>query len=284
MQLPSTDGVKIAVHDLGGTGPALLIAHANGFHGRCYIPLAQALSHDAHSVAFDLRGHGDTARPEGDVSWRAYADDAQAIASWLVARGGGPIDAFGHSLGATCLLMVAHRQPGLIRRIVAFEPIVHPSPAAIGEALDDAIGDVENPMVAGARRRRDSFPSYEAALARFSARPPLNAFTPAALEAYVRFGFAEGAGKVHLKCTPDTEASTYATARSNAAWDLLPDIQAEVLVVSGRVEPAQPSAVAHEVAARLPKGRYLQLDELDHFGPMTHPLELAAIISKELAR
>ena len=40
MLVPSTDGVRIAVHDLGGTGSALLVSHATGFHGRCYIPVS----------------------------------------------------------------------------------------------------------------------------------------------------------------------------------------------------------------------------------------------------
>ena len=30
MLVPSTDGVRIAVHDLGGTGSALLVSHATG--------------------------------------------------------------------------------------------------------------------------------------------------------------------------------------------------------------------------------------------------------------
>ncbi|MEQ1702944.1 MAG: hypothetical protein ABMA25_22790 [Ilumatobacteraceae bacterium] len=46
------------------------------------------------------------------------------------------------------------------------------------------------------------------------------------------------------------------------------------------VVPAAPEGVAE----RLPNGRYLQRDELDHFGPMTHPAEVAAIIAAELAR
>ena len=32
-------GVSIAVHSLGGQGPVLLLAPANGFHGRCYQPV-----------------------------------------------------------------------------------------------------------------------------------------------------------------------------------------------------------------------------------------------------
>lgn len=34
-------GVDVAVHSLGGRGPILLFAPANGFHGRCYEPVVR---------------------------------------------------------------------------------------------------------------------------------------------------------------------------------------------------------------------------------------------------
>jgi pimeloyl-ACP methyl ester carboxylesterase len=44
-----------------------------------------------------------------------------------------------------------------------------------------------------------------------------------------------------------------------------------------------PSMIAEAVAERLPNGRYLQRDDMDHFGPMTHPAECAEILRAELA-
>jgi hypothetical protein len=64
----------------------------------------------------------------------------------------------------------------------------------------------------------------------------------------------------------------------------LPEIATEVLVVSGRVEEFQPSTIARQVADRLPNGRYLQLDQLDHFGPMVRPLLVADVIAQDLSR
>lgn len=282
MRVPSTDGVQIAVHDLGGTGTPLLISHATGFHGRCYIPLADALASSFHSTAFDYRGHGDTRRPAGDIDWERYGDDAVAMATWLVERTGAPIDAFGHSMGGGCLLMAAHRAPQLFRRLVVFEPIVFP-PGGVG---DTPTGEgFESPMVVGARRRRTTFASYDAAIANFAGKPPLNAFTPQALEAYVRYGFAESVdGEVHLKCSPETEAGTFATGGRHQTWEHLPTIETEVLVVAGVLQPLQPSMVAKPISERLPNGRYVQRDDLDHFGPMTHPLEIGELISAELNR
>ena len=284
MHIPSIDGLPIAVHDLAGTGTPLLIAHATGFHGRCYIPLADELAASFHSTAFDYRGHGDTPRPAGAINWDRYGDDTVAIATWLVEQTGAPIDAFGHSMGGGCLLMAAHRAPELFHRLVLFEPIVFP-PGGIGGAPTGGAEDVESPMVVGARRRRVTFDSYDAAIANFAAKPPLDAFTPQALDAYVRYGFAQGAdGKVHLKCLPETEAGTFATSGLHPTWEHLPTITTEVSVIAGVLQPMQPAMVAQLIAERLPNGRFSQSDGLDHFGPMTHPAAVAELIAGELNR
>jgi pimeloyl-ACP methyl ester carboxylesterase len=272
----SSNGTDLAVHDLGGEGPALLISHATGFHGRCYLPMSDVLGDRFHSVAFDYRGHGDSTRPDGEVEWLRYGDDAVAMGSAMCEAFGRPIVGFGHSMGGASLLMAAHREPTLFSKLVVFEPIVFP-PAGIRDPGD------ESPLVAGARRRRSSFPSYEAAIANYAAKPPLRSFTPAALEAYVRFGFRGGDdGQVHLKCLPETEAQTFEGGGLHRTWDVLGEIHTPVLVVAGKVEPMQPSHIAAGVAEQLPNGTYLELSELDHFAPMTHPDEMAALVAEYL--
>jgi pimeloyl-ACP methyl ester carboxylesterase len=275
MQVTAPDGTHIAVHDLGGDGPTLLVSHATGFHGRCYLPLAHALAGRFHSVALDYRGHGDTARIHGQhIDWNHYGDDAEAVARSLPT----PVAAFGHSMGGAALLIAAHRDPSLFSSLVLFEPIVFP-PEGIRPGTDGP-----SPMVEAARRRRASFPSYQAAIDNYASKPPLNAFTPEALQAYVHFGFSEDEiGHVHLKCTPHTEARTFEMSGSHRAWDYLPEIEVPVLVVAGVVTPMQPASIAAAVADRLPNGRYLQVDTLDHFGPMTHPDVVGEIVAKALA-
>lgn len=270
----SSFGVELAVHDLGGTGPLLLLSHATGFHGHCYVPLAHRLADRFHSIAFDYRGHGDTPlAADRAIDWHEYGDDALAMGTWAHDQAGGPVVAFGHSMGGACLLMAAHRNPGLFSRLVVFEPIVFPPPEP-GAAPHDSV------LSAGARRRRSVFPSYEAAIANYAAKPPLGAFTPEALDAYVRHGFAEGAdGQVHLKCRPETEAGTFDTGGLHRTWDLLTDIATPVMVVAGLPSDQQPSKIAAGIAEQLPNATYVQRDDLDHFGPMTHPDVVAGLIA-----
>jgi pimeloyl-ACP methyl ester carboxylesterase len=278
VRLPSSDGVDLALHDLGGRGRPLLISHATGFHGRCYAPLAGALADDFHSRAVDYRGHGASTRPSGwaggALDWRGCGDDAVVTAGTIAP--GGDLVAFGHSMGGAALLMAAARRPGLFARLVLFEPIVYPPP--------DPLPDPEEfPLVVGARRRRPRFDSYTAAYENFASKPPLSWFDPAALRAYVDHGFRPvdpdlADGEVELRCSPAFEAATFAGSMTNGVWDLLPSIETPVLVLAGAHEDDQPSRIAPLVAEALPNAEFISLPHMTHFGPFTHLTEIAALI------
>lgn len=276
-RVPSSDGVTVAVHELAGAAgpqhPVLLIAHATGFHGHAYLPIAKRLAPRIHTVAFDFRGHGDTPRPpDWQVDWERYGDDAVVAAEAAAALPGAEdgLIGFGHSMGGSGLLMAA-RRPDLFRLLVVFEPIVHP------EALTGA-ANVDNPWVTGARRRRPVFDSFETAAANYASKPPLSAFDPDALDAYVRHGLRADGDHVRLKCEPEHEARTFEQGGVQRTWDLLGHVAAPVVVVAGHVAEGHPSAVAQLVADELPRGRFVVADALDHFGPFTDPGAVAGII------
>ena len=44
MRVPSTDGVELELHDFGGDGPTLLIAHATGMCAGAYLPMVPLLA------------------------------------------------------------------------------------------------------------------------------------------------------------------------------------------------------------------------------------------------
>ena len=76
----STGGVDVALHDLGGDGPPLLLTHATGFCGPVWRPLARHLADRYHAYAPDLRGHGESVTPVGlDFHWGGFADDVLAV-------------------------------------------------------------------------------------------------------------------------------------------------------------------------------------------------------------
>lgn len=280
IRVESEDGTPVAVHDLGGQTtaegpPLLLFCHATGFHGRCYLPMAEALGDRFHSVALDFHGHGETPRPpDWQVDWQRYGDDALAVARTVAPSGG--VVGVGHSLGGAALVMAAHRQPELFDLLVLYEPVIYP-PREVRFVRHGPSG-----LAAGARRRRATFPSIEAAYERYAAKPPLNAFEPAALWSYVTHGFGpdpDDPTAVRLCCEPEHEARTFELGAEHRTWDLLPDVHVPVVVVRGRVEETTPSTVADAVADRLADGRPVALEQLDHFAPMTHPRVVADVVA-----
>jgi pimeloyl-ACP methyl ester carboxylesterase len=269
--VPSSDGVTLPVHDFGGAGPLVLLSHATGFHGLVWRPMAAALAPRWHPVSFDYRAHGDAPAPDSDhFHWWGFGEDAAAMAAALGAPG---LLGVGHSMGGAALLMAELAVPGTFRALVLFEPIVFPSaPPPTGEAPSLAVG---------ARRRRTTYPSYDAVLASYAAKPPLNVFTPDALDAYVRHGFrADADGSVSLKCLPEHEARTYEMAAGNGVFERLAEVGCPVLVVAGREDGSPPPAIAPAVAEQLPHGRFQRLETVSHFGPMEDPPLLASVVDE----
>jgi pimeloyl-ACP methyl ester carboxylesterase len=273
MQVPSTDGVVVTVHDLGGTGEPFLICHATGFLGRVYEPMAADLTARHHVYALDFRGHGDTARPANErFDWSGMADDLEAVIAALTDE---PIRVFGHSMGGAVAMLVEQRQPGTLRSAYLYEPIIVPT-----EGLLD--GD-NNSMAESARRRRASFPSKAEALLRYASRPPLNGLQASALFAYVEHGFTEEPdGTARLKCSPDDEAATFA-ATGKATVDLVTKIQTPTVVAVGKDEGSwSPSMFGPAIVDAMPNASLEPHPKLGHFGPLQDPTTIAdAILVRE---
>jgi hypothetical protein len=123
-----------------------------------------------------------------------------------------------------------------------------------------------------ARKRRQSFPSRQEARNNFAAKPPMNKFDGAALDAYVTYGFVDdAAGGVILACTGDDEASVYEGAPGSHAWERLADVRPPVTVLGG-FDPRDPvSRFIEDVARQVQRGAARRLEGLTHFGPFEDP-------------
>ena len=271
----STDDVTLAVHDLGGEGRPLLWCHATGFHGRVWRAMAAEFP-DRHNLALDFRAYGDSTPPaSGRIVWDGFGDDVLAVIDTLQLD---QVQVVGHSKGGAAALMAATRNPERFDRIACYEPIVFPG------TPEERASAGENPMAAGARRRRTSFDSMEDATANFSAKPPLAVLRDDVLDDYVRFGFRQEAdGTVTLKAEPEYEAQTYEMGSRHATFDHLAELGLPVLIgASG--DGGMPAQMAPLVAERLPNAELVRFDDLDHFGPLADPPAVAAVIRGFLAR
>jgi pimeloyl-ACP methyl ester carboxylesterase len=276
-----SDGVRLAVHDLGGDGEPLVVLHATGFAARVYEPLVAHLSGRHHVWGIDLRGHGHSTAPaNGDFDWFRSAGD---VITALDAIGASEITAFGHSLGGAMTLLVELARPGLVRAAYVFEPIVWPT------GFSHPGGT--NPLATVAVKRREVFASRAEALERYAARPPLGALRADCLAAYVRHGFEDlPDGTVRLRCRAASEGATF-NAETKVTIDRVASVATRLTVAVGgrRPPPSQPgpeggpASLAAAVVATLPDARLVEYPTLGHFGPLQDPETIAADILTAVA-
>jgi pimeloyl-ACP methyl ester carboxylesterase len=261
--------VEVEVYDFGGVGPDLLLAHATGFCAEVFSPLAAHLSTRFHCWALDLRVHGRSGRPaDGDLAWTGFAVDILAVVEHL---GLDAPSGFGHSCGGASVLLAEELAPGTFNALYCFEPVVFPGVSDPGDTAD-------NPLSAGARRRRSEFPSAEKALANFSSKPPFGDFDPAALAGYVEGGFepvpAEEGGDgraVRLRCRREDEAAVYAQGSSHPTFARLPEIGCPVTLACGEETDSFGPAALEADARRLRHARIEVFPRIGHFGPLQRP-------------
>jgi len=258
----SPDGSDIAVHDLGGSGEPLLLAHATGFHAMVFAELARQLPF--RSYALDLRAHG-CSRAAGtwEGAWAGFASDVLTVVHGLGLRR--PYG-FGHSCGGAALVLAEEAEPGTFRHLYCYEPIIPP-------LLDPMPPSYYHALAAGALKRRERFASKAEALANYSTKPQLSSLDPAVLAAYVEHGFEEGPdGTVHLRCRPADEARTFANSMSHDAFRNLPLVACPVDLACGGLTDSFGEVVVQAIHARFGehqgRSRVTVFESLDHFGPL----------------
>ncbi len=271
-RFPSSRGVSLAVHDYGGSGRPTLLAHATGLHGAVWEPFAAALGDGFQRWALDFRAHGHSIVPPNQpLPWTEFGEDVEAVVDHLASQPGQFLG-IGHSMGGAALLLAEQAHPGTFAGLWLFEPIaLPPTPRQEDRPAD---------LAESAARRRESFPNAAAALAHYSAKPPLNTWQAAALAAYVRHGFAAGDdGAVHLACRPADEAQIFRGGRSHQAFSRLGEVHCPVVVVCGEDLLTPPGAIAETIALALPHGSLERHRFMGHFGPLEAPRTLAASVA-----
>jgi pimeloyl-ACP methyl ester carboxylesterase len=257
----SSDGVTVALHDLGGSGAPFLVCHATGFCGGAYGPLAEHLALERHVWALDFRGHGDSTAPTGDrYDWDGAADDLEAVVDAVTDE---PVDVFGHSMGGAAAMILERRRPGTVRSAYLFEPIIVPA---------ERPTTVQNPLAEAARRRRAVFPSKGAALLRYATKTPLRVLNAAALAAYVEHGFEDlPDGTARLKLDPAQEAAVFEAA-GKATIDTVRGLDVPVVVAVGVAEGEWgPATFGPAIVDAMPNARLESFPRLGHFGPLEDP-------------
>lgn len=264
------------LHEFGGEGPVVHLAHANGFPPGSYRLLADALVERYRVIALPSRALWPGSQPETVRDWRALADDLILGLDELGLRG---ILGIGHSIGGVLTMWAAIRRPDLFRAVVLIDPVILPPAWLLTLRVMRCVGLYwRQPLVQGALRRRRVWPSQPACYESYWNKPLFANWPEASLRAYVEAGTRPRAdGQVELVYSPEWEARIFATSPVDV-WRDVAKLRAPALIIRGE----QSNTFRPECPARmkrlLPNAHYVVIPGAGHLAPLERPAETGAAI------
>lgn len=112
-------GIKLAYEDRGAGEPAFIFVHGWTCDRSFFTPQVEYFARQHRVVSVDLRGHGESDKPQGPYPISAYADD---LAYMIVQLDLGKVVAVGHSMGGLAVLQLGVAHPDHVAAIVMVDP------------------------------------------------------------------------------------------------------------------------------------------------------------------
>jgi pimeloyl-ACP methyl ester carboxylesterase len=258
------DGVRLAVVDFGGEGPAALLLHGLAGHAGEWTATARWLTGRCRVVAFDARGHGRSERLPADATRAAHVGDGAFVIERL---GLGPAIVVGQSLGGLTALLLAAERPDLVRGLV----LADAGPEGVGDerAVEANVADLARSLA----RRPVPFASRQAAVDFFGGPSP-------SAEAWAD-GLEHRDGGWWPRFDAEVLARTLREATRQSYWAQWERIACPALVV--RAGRGQLSAA--DARAMAERGQRVQLVDMPDAGHDLHldaPDEWRAVVSSFL--
>lgn len=263
-------GVRLRLYEWRGSGRPIFLAHATGFHARCWDQVVRHLP-GRHVYALDQRGHGLSEKPEPPYHWDHFGEDVAAVAAGLGISGAIGV---GHSKGGHAVTAAMGIRSETFAALLLVDPVILP-PDAYARRLQ-AEGSEHF-----AAKRRNEWASPAEMIARFAGRPPFNRWQAEVLRDYCTYGLVpnpDGPGYV-LACPPRIEAAVYAGSASSDIYRTITGIHVPVRVLRarGRAPGAEVamdmsgSPTAPDLASKFSDAEDVYLPEMTHFIPMEDP-------------
>ena len=255
----------------------IVFSHANSFPASTYRVLFRSLRARGFVVkAIDKFGH-DPRYPVSD-NWPHLVQQLADFTRSVIAMKDEPAWLVGHSLGGFLSLMVASKYPELARGVVLVD-----SPL-LGGWRSTALGMMKSTKMVGSlspgavsRKRRNSWPSVDAALEHFRHKKVFSRWAPEVLEDYVHHATHESQGKRVLSFDRDIETRLYNTVPDNLDRLLSRHpVRCPVAFIGGRYS-LEMRQVGMSMTEKVAQGRITMLDG-SHLFPMEKPIATAAAI------
>lgn len=213
---------------LDGAGPRIHFLSGNGFCGGVYWPLLREFAETHALFMHDIEGHGDSDAPP---RFSGINGVTGRIVSVMEEQGlrGQPLIGMGHSFGGALTLKLAADHPGLFKALVLLDPILIPPLGFAAIRLASRLG--RHPFAAGARKRRDRWPSRAAAVERLKGRGIYKGWTDECFDHFAEYALREDGSEWTLCCPRELEAQIF--EHPVYPWKLLRQVDIPVLYLYG---------------------------------------------------
>ena len=278
----SGDGTVLHAEVFGDEqAPTIVLAHGWTEQLTYWAYQIHDLSRDFRVVAYDLRGHGASARPaSGDYTLARFGEDVEAVLAATVPEGERAV-LVGHSLGAMSIAAWAERHP-VERRVRAA--------ALLNTGLADLISEQQFlPLPYFARSLADPIGRY-AILGAPAKLPDITSLAHHMVIRYLAFGPKATAGQIaHYErmfaaCLPEVRAGCGLAMADMDLRHALSKLTVPTLVVAGARDKLTPVSHGARIASALPQlTDFVVIPGAGHMGPIEQGEQVSAAL-RELAQ
>ncbi|MCA9923678.1 MAG: alpha/beta hydrolase [Anaerolineales bacterium] len=273
----------IPFYDFGGSGPLLHFAGPNAYTPETFRQFIEPFLPHYHVVAIYHRPLWPHSSPnELETDWHIIADD---LIRFLEQEQMRPAVALGHSLGAVSTTYAAVERPDLFQQLVLVDPVFLPASILQMAAANPEAVRAHMPMVDRALRRKNRWPTRQAAFERFREKRVFARWSDEALWDYVNFSVTENGttGEVGLRWPREWEAAFYANPPQKV-WEAIAQVRQPTLAVRGtESDTLFPEAWTYWQQLQ-PDATFVELPDVGHMMMMERPLLVADTILNHLGK
>ncbi len=278
MHRVAVNGVSLAVHEWPGKGPAVICIHGLTANHTCWASSADILSPDYRVIAYDLRGRGNSDKPEKGYNLQVHCQDLGRLLDHFGLR---KAIVMGHSLGAAIALAFAARSPQRVAKLILVDGGI------------DVRAEILDSLAPAINRLGVEFPSLEAFLQLLRGLPMFAGRWNDYLERYFRYDVEVlPAGAVRSKVAKHAIEEELANLQRERLWVYHHQVKCPTLILRAPdgLLTASDSLMTEEearaMAHAIPKSRLVVVPNTNHYTVLLgqHPKVKAALRSSLKAR
>ncbi len=270
---------KIPFIDLGGEGPLLHFAHANGYPALSYRRFLHPLLAHHRVIAIEQRPLWPRHDPPPVArTWDVLSGDLETFLDQQGVRG---VIGVGHSLGGVVSLFTAARRPDLFSALVLLDPVFYPARTAWLTRLTPMAFKRRIPYVRKTLGRPDHWRDQEEAFAFHRGKRAFSGMSDAVLRDYIEAGTERTADGVRLRFPKEWEARIYCSLP--LVWGALERCAVPVLGVRGAHSDVLLPEAWQAWQRRQPGTAFRELPGAGHLFPLEKPEASAHLVLEWLA-